>query len=88
MSTATGPEPIRCRDACGAAVDDEKAALDAAWSYLSIAAAWRCPACDRALRQAAAIVGTDQVTEDTLPADSRGALPRETASTIHPPTVR
>jgi hypothetical protein len=87
MTTPTTPA-IRCRDACGAVVHDEQQAEDSAWSLLAISNAWRCPACDRALRQAAQIVGTEGITPDTLPPASRGALPKETASTIAPPVLR
>jgi hypothetical protein len=87
--TANAEDPlIRCRDACGAVVADEQEAQDSSWSWLSISKAWRCPECMRALRTAAALVGTDGVTADTLPPHSRGALPKETASSIAPPVVR
>jgi hypothetical protein len=85
---AEKPPPIGCRDGCGATATDEQAAQDCAWDYLNISKAWRCPVCSRALRGAAQIVGTDGITEDTLPAASRGALPKETASSIAAPTVR
>ena len=79
---------IRCRDACGAARADEEACISAAWTYLQISKGWRCPKCAAALRDASGIVGTDAVTEDTLPPISRGSLPRETASTILPPSLK
>lgn len=76
---------IRCRDRCGRSVADDAAALQAGWSSLSIAGGWRCGACTSTLAAAGRIVGADLQTEDGLPPDSRGALPKETASTILPP---
>lgn len=80
---------LACRDECGTRVADESAAMAAGWSYQSIRAAWRCGACERALIVAARMVGTNSaVFVDTLPPSSRGALPKETASTISAPTVK
>jgi hypothetical protein len=79
---------IRCRGQCGAVVADDRAALQAGWSYLQITAGWRCGACERELYAASHIVGTDTVTSDALDPKSRGALPKETASSILPPTVK
>ncbi len=76
---------ISCQDRCGASVADEMAAQQAAWTYLSITGRYRCTDCRRALAAAATMRGTDDETPDTLPRDSRGALPKETASTITPP---
>lgn len=88
MSTPDTP-PIRCRGLCDASVVDDEAALRAGWSYLQITAGWRCGPCGRALLAAAHFVGTDQpAAVDTLPPNSRGALPKETASTVLPPSVR
>jgi len=79
-----------CRDECGAGVADDEAALAAGWSYLSIRAAWRCGPCANALAAAAQIgPGTQapSVFVDALPPGSRGALRKETASTIAAPVV-
>lgn len=78
---------IGCRGGCGAKVVDEEAAQAAGWAFLEISKGYRCGACDRELRAANAIVGTDGQTLDALPPDSRGALPKETASTIAAPSV-
>ena len=79
---------IRCRDTCGRSVEDEAAALQAGWSYLEITKAYRCGACDGALRAVRHIIGPDAVTPDNLPPDSLGAIKRETASGILPPVVK
>lgn len=79
---------IRCRGLCGAALPDDEAALRAGWSYLQITTGWRCGLCERELRAAGGIAGHDQASEDALPPSSRGALPRETASSILPPSVK
>jgi hypothetical protein len=80
---------ISCRDECGARVVDDQAAMAAGWSYLSIRAAWRCGACARSLLEAARIEGLEHVEfVDQLPAGSRGALRKETASSIAAPVVK
>lgn len=58
---------LGCSDGCGATTPDDVAAMQAGWSFLVISARWRC--------------GPGS-TPDTLPADSRGALPKATAHTI------
>lgn len=80
---------IACRDECGARVADDESALAAGWSYQSIRGAWRCGACAYALSAAYQITGTPAPTEfvDPLPPGSRGALRKETASTIAAPVV-
>jgi hypothetical protein len=86
---STSDNGIRCRSQCGASVSDDDAALRAGWSYLQITAGWRCGACNRALIAARDIVGGQGgFSADPLPPDSRGALPRETASSILPPSVK
>lgn len=80
---------IRCRGQCGSALPDDEAAQRAGWSYLQITAGWRCGACERALIEAAHLTGTPGgYSPDPLPSSSRGALPRETASSILPPSVK
>lgn len=79
---------IGCRDQCGARVADHEAAERAGWSWLSILGAWRCGACEGALWQARDIKGTGAGIVDELPPTSRGALRKETASTIDPPRVK
>jgi hypothetical protein len=79
---------LRCRDACGASVADQDGAERAGWSFLQITNSWRCGACAGALYRANGIVGTSGETADTLPPMSRGALPKETATTIAPPAVK
>lgn len=82
-------DPTACRDQCGAQVADDDAAIAAGWSCLSIAGGWRCGPCSRALALAAGVVGTPGAAfVDPLPPHSRGALPRETASTIAPSVVK
>lgn len=89
MSTDVTPEPaIRCRDECGRSVVDDAAAVQAAWSWLDMTRTWRCPACWRALNEAGQIVGTAGASSDELDPTSRGALRKETASTIAAPTVK
>ena len=80
---------IRCVGECGRDVGDEKDALTAGWSYLSIRGGWRCGTCEGELYRAQQFTGV-QGTQfvDQLPADSRGALKKETASTITPPSVK
>lgn len=73
---------IGCADQCGAQIQDyEQDALQAGWTHLTISNRWRCPNCMTTLQLAGRIVGTDGVTKDRLPPGSRGALPKETAST-------
>ena len=81
-------QAIRCRDQCGAEVADEGAAERAGWSCLQTTGGWRCGPCAGALYRASRMRGTDGHTPDTLPPASRGALPRETASTITAPSVK
>jgi hypothetical protein len=78
---------VACSDGCGAKCPVTEIE-DRIWEWLSVSNRYRCPECRRALRQAAGLVGTDAITPDNLPPDSRGALPKETASTISAPTVR
>ena len=78
---------IRCRDECGATVPADHI-LGSGWEYLETQRAYRCTACWRALRAAGSMRGTDTQTVDALPADSIGALRRETASGIAAPTVK
>lgn len=88
MTTNDIPK-LRCHDACGAEVDDEDKALMAGWSYLQALRAWRCPKCARELLAASSMAGTPPVEgPDPLPPHSLGALKKETASSILPPTVR
>lgn len=80
---------IGCRGLCGAELKDEDAATKAGWSYLQITAGWRCGSCDRELFAASKLVGINGTSsEDLIPSTSRGALPKETASTILPPSVK
>jgi hypothetical protein len=78
---------VGCRGMCGAQVPDEDAAMKAGWSYLQITKGWRCGTCERELAAANSIVGQDEGTADTLAPHDRGALPKETASTILAPSV-
>lgn len=80
---------LMCRDECGASVADDERALAAGWSYLSIRGAWRCGSCAHALSAAYQITGTPAPSGfvDPLPPASRGALRKETASTIAAPVV-
>ena len=81
---------VACREgeACGKEVASEDEAMQAGWSWLAVAGGWRCGDCVQILLQAGAIVGTGGQTEDKLDPTSRGALPKETASSITPPAVR
>jgi hypothetical protein len=79
---------LRCRDQCGRALPGEEAAMQAGWTCLSIAGGWRCGPCGAELYAASRLVGAGEPGRDELPPDSRGALPRETASTILPPVVK
>jgi hypothetical protein len=73
---------LGCYDGCGATVADDGAAMQAGWSFLVISTRWRCGPCGAALRRVVGITGGPGSTPDTLPADSRGALPKATAHTI------
>lgn len=81
---------IGCRDSCGREVRGfEEDALLVGWHYLDITKNWRCPDCTRALGAAQNIVGTEGgYAPDPLPPTSRGALAKETASSIYPPVVK
>lgn len=80
---------LPCKGECGAKVADDEAATAAGWEYLSISGKYRCGKCTRELRAAGRMVGTEPgIFVDPLPADSRGALPKETASSISAPTVK
>lgn len=85
---------IRCRDGCGLEVvaqtyaDAEQKCNDAGWSYQHIrGGGYRCGTCERALLGAQTIPGAPAQEDfvDQVPPRSRGALPKETASTIVPP---
>jgi hypothetical protein len=82
------PEPIACAAGCARTVADDDAASAGAWSYLAISRRWRCPTCRRELDAAQAIAGGTGTPDEVLPPDSRGALRRETASTVLPPSVK
>lgn len=73
---------INCRDGCGAETTDD----GGSFTFLAIAGGWRCGACVRKLLETSALVGVDGETTDKLDPKSRGALPKETASTISPPS--
>lgn len=60
--------------------------MRAGYTCLSIAGGWRCGPCVALLLAAGAMEGTAGMTPDPLPPTSRGAIPRETAATILPPT--
>ena len=79
-------EELRCTDQCGRSVQDEEAALQAGWSRLQITGRWRCGPCAAGLIAARNMTGTAGETQDSLPKDSRGALKKETASSITPPS--
>lgn len=74
-----------CTSACGRTADNP---LQAGWAYLDITRQWRCPDCVQELHAAGSMVGQGVDAGDPLPPDFRGALPKETASTIYPPTVK
>lgn len=79
-------EPIPCSAGCKRAELDPGAA---GWSQLEITGWWRCGACTRELHAASSLVGMNpEPFVDALPADSRGALPRETATSIAAVAVR
>lgn len=96
MEIDSGPIPttdqadvlIGCRGGCGLKMADDDAASQAGWNYLEITKGWRCGTCERELRAASGIVGHGLDSGDDLAPDSRGALPKETASTITAPAVR
>jgi hypothetical protein len=79
-------ELIACIDLCGLRVENPVAA---GWNYLEMQRRFRCGGCARLLILAREIPGTaaEEFT-DPLPSTSRGALPKETASTIAAPTVK
>lgn len=80
---------LGCRDSCGKIVVDEEAALQAGWHYLMITKQWRCGECARSLGLAQHLPGTPGAYRpDPLPPTSRGALSKETASGILPPSVK
>lgn len=76
---------VGCSDSCGTQTDDP---LQAGWSFLVISTRWRCGPCAAALRRVVGIVGGPGSTADDLPNDSRGALPKATAHTILPHSVK
>jgi hypothetical protein len=80
---------IACNAGCGVTVADDAEAETRGWSWLMVARGWRCRACIRALTAASGLPGTPARTfVDAVPADSRGALRKETATTITPPSVK
>ena len=81
---------IACGDACGAELTTPVTEVDRIpWLWLPVANKYRCGACQRALQTASSIEGVEQHPfVDNVPKDSRGALPKETASTISPISVR
>lgn len=87
MSQGDDPS-ISCRGACGKKVADPEAAGAAGWVYLQITRGYRCPDCEEDLRKASALVGMGDGAIQDLPPDSRGALPKETASGILPPALK
>lgn len=79
---------IGCRGGCGGKQPDDEAAARAGWRYLEITKGWRCGSCERALALASTMHGHGTDGGDALNPHDRGALPKETASTIMPPSVR
>lgn len=81
---------INCMDKCGATAADEKDAENKSWTFLPVARAYRCPACCRAMERAGTMTGRTIPDNfvDKLPADSIGALPKKTADSILPPSVK
>jgi len=82
------PRYISCSGGCKALhLADE---IDkSGWTFLEISGRYRCGACERELHAASFIPGTEPGEfVDALPADSRGALPKETASSISPPSLK
>ena len=79
---------IPCSAGCKRQVADEDAATAASWDYLSITARWRCPTCWRELRAAQSFTGVEGQTADNLAPGDRGAIRKETASTILPASVK
>ena len=82
------PAKVGCRDGCGRSYATEEEPTQQGWSWLPIVRGWRCPECRRALEAARSIepLAAGEFL-DPLPPTSRGALPKETASTIVAPTV-
>lgn len=78
---------IGCRGGCGAKQPDDDAAALAGWRYLQITKGWRCGPCDRDLVAASSLRGQGADTGDALDPQDRGALPKETASSILAPSV-
>lgn len=77
------PQRIACNAGCGTAIADDGEAATLGWTWLMVARGYRCPACVKALAVASGLQGTPaRRFVDALPADSRGALSKETASTI------
>ncbi len=76
---------VGCSDSCGTQTDDP---MLAGWTFLVISTRWRCGPCAAALRRVVGIVGGPGSTADNLPNDSRGALPKATAHTILPHSVK
>jgi hypothetical protein len=82
------PPRLACADACGASLPEDEISMHG-WQFLEIQRRYRCPACFRSLTAASGLPGTPARTfVDALPADSRGALRKETATTITPPSVK
>lgn len=79
---------ISCGDGCKAQVPDEDSALQAAWSFLSIARKWRCPSCAALLRAASSMPGVDEESIDKLAPEDRGALPMPGGFGIVPVAVK
>jgi len=76
---------VGCSDSCSATAEDP---MQAGWTFLVISTRWRCGPCVAALRRVVGITGGPGSTADTLPADSRGALPKAMAHTILAPSVQ
>jgi hypothetical protein len=84
-------EVIACSSGCGNKtwLNEKGEPAQAGWEYLSISARWRCGTCWRELRAASAFPGAPAGEFiDAIPPDSRGALPKETATTISPPVLK
>jgi hypothetical protein len=85
MPDEAPPPTVGCAAGCGSnwlASDIEKSG----WDYLSISGRWRCQTCYSELVAAREIIGVEgSYAPDPLPPTSRGALRKETASTIMAP---
>lgn len=88
MSESEVQPRVSCFGGCGKSYAGEDEAAKAGCLWLPVARAWRCMSCVNELLEVSKTTGRGTETIDNLSVHDRGALAKETASTIVEPRVK